>query len=387
MDNEIRVGITHGDYNGVGYEVTLGALADPEMLELMTPVIYGIPELVEKAAAETGDEIPQIEVVKSAADAVAGVINVVDIGVKAKLTPGVPSKESGAAAVKALDMAVDDILNEEIDVLVTAPICKEAVQSKNFHFPGHTEYLAERAGGKAQMILFDDDLRVALLTTHLPLKDIPGSVTEESILDAVERLDRSLREDFGYECPRIAVLGLNPHNGDGGLLGKEELEVIAPAIEKAAENKLVFGPFAADGFFGSGAFSHYDGVLAMYHDQGLAPFKAVAGTAGVNFTAGLPFVRTSPDHGTAFDLAWKGVADPMSMRHAIYSAIDIYRTRQRVHEAAANPLPMPEPDKQERKKAPRGEKTEKNERPDRSEKAGNPERKNNPERKENKEEE
>lgn len=357
MSNLIRVGITQGDFNGIGPEVIMRSLADPAILELFTPVVFADWQILNKACTLAAEEdMPQLRRVRNAADAQPGAINVVDLHLNnPRLTPGIPSAESGAAAVEALEKAVKAIMDDEIDVMVTAPISKEAVQSESFAFPGHTEFLNARAGNehRAQMILFDDHLRVALVTTHLPLADIPAAITPEKIKEAVGDLSATLRRDFGIERPKIAVLSLNPHCGDGGLLGSEEKDVIAPAIEECIKTgTLTFGPFAADGFFGTGAYNGFDGVLAMYHDQGLAPFKALAREHGVNFTAGLPFVRTSPDHGTAFDIAWSGKADPTSMREAIYKAIDIFRNRSRFLEASANPLkirqPQPRPERERR---------------------------------------
>lgn len=352
MADKIRVGITHGDYNGVGYEVILKALADETVTELFTPVLYGIPGLVENTATLLGLELPETRVIKEAGEAEDGVLNIVDLGLR-DITPdyGHPTPASGRAAVIALERAVKDIQAGDIDTLVTAPINKEAVQSDKFHFAGHTEFLGERSGSKPRMILFSDTLRVALLTTHKAVGEIAASVTKDAVTEAIREFDASLRRDYGIQRPKIAVLALNPHCGDGGLIGKEEISEIAPALEEVAETHLAFGPFAADGFFASMAWKKYDGVLAMYHDQGLAPFKALAGSEGVNFTAGLPFVRTSPDHGTACDIAGKGLADPTSMRQAIYASIDIFRNRQRHDEARSNPLPkLPErPDKGERK--------------------------------------
>lgn len=359
MAETIRVGITHGDINGVGYEVTLGALANETMLELCTPVIFGHYQIAEKCRKMLQLDEMQLYRVGSAAEAQPGRINIVEVDPKLpELNPGEPTEASGQSAVKALDMAVEALQNEDIDVLVTAPISKEAVQSESFHFPGHTEYLEAVAGEgyKARMILFDDNIRVALVTTHLSVASIAESITTENVAEAISSLHHTLRQDFGIERPRIAVLSLNPHSGDGGLLGNEEKEIIRPAIDECrVKGIMTFGPYAVDGFFGAGDYKKFDGIVAMYHDQGLAPFKALAGERGVNFTAGLPFVRTSPDHGTAYGIAWKGVADPTSMREAIYKAIDIRRRRNNYLEASANPLRkhLPEkPDKGERQERP-----------------------------------
>lgn len=359
MSRPIRVGITHGDINGIGYEVTVGALADETMTELCTPVIFGYHALAEKARDLLGAEELKFNRVESASQAQDGRVNIVELpGEVPEHTPGQPTQASGQAAVAALDAAVEALRNCDIDVLVTAPISKEAVQSDTFRFAGHTEYLEAAVGGgaKARMILFDDTLRVALVSTHLPVSRISEAVTRESVLEAIEQLDTSLRRDFGIVRPRIAVLSLNPHAGDGGLLGDEEQRFIIPALDDAkAKNILAFGPYASDGFFGMGDYRKFDGIVAMYHDQGLAPFKTLAGEHGVNFTAGLPFVRTSPDHGTAYGIAWTGVADPSSMREAIYKAIDIWRSRRNHDSFSANPLRkyiVEKPDRGERQSPP-----------------------------------
>lgn len=342
MSQPIKVGITHGDINGVGYEVILGALANEDIMELCTPVVFGFHSLAEKCRRLLSLEDMRIYKAESAASAQHGRISVVEVAPEVpEVVAGKPTEESGKAAVAALEAAVKALKDGTIDVLVTAPISKEAVQSESFKFPGHTEYLEAAAGegAKARMILFDDYVRVALVSTHLPMSKVAQAVTRHSVGEAIDSLNYSLRRDFGIDRPRIAVLSLNPHAGDGGLLGNEEKEEITPAITEAREKgMLAFGPFAADGFFGLGDYRKFDGVVAMYHDQGLAPFKTLAGEHGVNFTAGLPFVRTSPDHGTAFSIAWKGEADPTSMREAIYKAIDIFRRRAVFMEASANPL-------------------------------------------------
>lgn len=355
MSELLKVGITHGDYNGVGYEVALRAMADETVTELYIPVFYGIPALVEKTMNDFELELPELKIINNASEAEEGYLNIVDLGIKdVKLTPGHPDRHSGAAAVAALEKSVADVMGGVIDTLVTAPISKEAVQTEKFQFPGHTEFFGARSDSKPLMILYYEGLRMALLTTHKAIADIPCAVTKERVMDTVRALDSTLKQDFDIQAPKIAVLSLNPHNGDGGLLGTEEIRDIRPAIEELGDSYLAFGPFAADGFFASHSWRKYDGVIAMYHDQGLAPFKALAGPEGVNFTAGLPFVRTSPDHGTGNDIAWQGIADPQSMRQAIYAAIDLTRNRRRNIEAAANPLPkMPErPDRGERRGTP-----------------------------------
>ncbi len=341
-EKKIKVGITHGDINGIGYEVILKALEDNRILEMCTPVIYGsakIAAFYRKAAEMPAVPLNQIASASEARDGANNIINVV--GEDVKVEPGQSTEGAGQAAFIALERAVTDLRRGEIDVLVTAPINKHNIQSATFTFPGHTEYLESSIGdgAKALMILCNDIMRIALVTTHCPISQVAGKITIDAIVEKLEIFNRSLTRDFGIVAPRIAVLSLNPHAGDSGLLGQEEGEIIVPAIEKAREEKILcFGPYAPDGFFGSGNFKKFDGILAMYHDQGLAPFKTVAMDSGVNFTAGLPFVRTSPDHGTGYDIASKGEASEESMRQAIYSAIDILRNRRRHDEMTRRPL-------------------------------------------------
>lgn len=361
MARPIRVGITHGDINGVGYEVILKALADEKMLELCTPVIFGYHSIAEKARRQFGLEDQRLYKSGSAGQAQDGRISVVEVGGTApEVVPGEPTEDSGKAAVAALEAATGALEEGTVDVLVTAPISKEAVHGEAFDFPGHTEYLEAKIGhgAKARMILFDDNVRVALVSTHLPISKVAQGVTKESVEAAIVSFDDSLRRDFGIPRPRIAVLSLNPHAGDGGVIGTEEKDIIEPVISACREKGILsFGPFAADGFFGMGDYRKFDGIVAMYHDQGLAPFKTLAGERGVNFTAGLPFVRTSPDHGTAFGIAWKDQADATSMREAIYAALDIFRRRNIFEEASSNPLKKYVTEKPERgERQPRKEK-------------------------------
>ena len=342
MENrKIRVGITHGDINGVGYEVILKTFSDPTMLELCTPVIYGSPKVA--AYHRKAMEIPtNFSIVNTAEDAQDGRVNVVNcIEEELKVELSKPTPEAGKAALTALEKALADYRDGLFDVLVTAPINKHTIQSDTFHFPGHTEYIEERVGDgqKALMILLKGDFRVALVTGHVPVRDIPGMLTKELIMEKMEIFHQSLKKDFGIDNPRIAVFSLNPHAGDHGLLGTEEEEIIIPAMkEMIAKGVQCFGPYPADGFMGSGNYTHFDGILAMYHEQGLAPFKALAMDEGVNFTAGLPIVRTSPAHGTAYDIAGKGVASEDSFRQAVYVAMDVFRNRAWEKEISARPL-------------------------------------------------
>lgn len=342
MENKkLRVAITHGDTNGIGYEIIFKTFAEPTMLELCTPIIYGSPKVAayHRNALNTQANFTIINSVEEARDGKLNLLPTFDEEVKVDL--GSPSKEAGTAALKALEKAMADYDSGLIDVLVTAPVNKNNINGDDFKFLGHTEYIEEKAGKgqKSLMILLNDMLKVALVTTHLPIKDVAGAITKEKIVEKAEIFHGSLKRDFRVSNPRIAVLSLNPHSGDSGLLGKEEEEIIVPAIKELSDKGIyAFGPFAADGFFGSGAYVSFDGVLAMYHDQGLAPFKALDTGNGVNFTAGLPIVRTSPDHGTAYEIAGKNVADESSFRNAVYLALDIFRNRANYDEPFANPL-------------------------------------------------
>lgn len=340
-NHKIRVGITQGDINGVGYEVILKAFEEPMMFDLCTPIVYGSVKVASyhRKALNLNTNFTGINSASEAQHNKLNILNLRDDEIKVELST--PTREAGMAAFEALERATNDLKEGEIDVLVTAPINKNTIHSEAFHFAGHTEYLEERLGEgqKSLMILMKDDLRVALVTTHIPLSMVASSITKELIKEKATILHQCLKRDFGKGRPCIAVLALNPHAGDNGLLGLEEQDIIRPAIEELNEEGLLcFGPYAADGFFGSDKFTHFDAILAMYHDQGLAPFKALAMDEGVNYTAGLPIVRTSPAHGTAYDIAGKGIASPESFRKAVYAAIDIFRTRRDDDYAHRNPL-------------------------------------------------
>ena len=340
-DRLIRVGITHGDFNGIGYETIIKTFENSGMLELCAPVVYGLHKAATayRKVLNTQDfNFFGIQDADHIAKNHCNFINLSDADITVE--PGVISHAAGFWAVRALQRATDDLIAGKIDVLVTAPFNKSTVQSNEFSFPGHTEYLAERANEKQYlMLLISDKLRVGTVTGHIPIQEVAGKLSIDLIIQKVKVMNASLIQDFGITKPRIAVLGLNPHAGDNGLIGKEEQNIIAPAVQKLNEEGiLAFGPYAADGFFGVGSWSKFDGVMAMYHDQGLIPFKSIAFHQGVNFTAGLPFVRTSPDHGTAYDIAGKNLADPDSLREAIYAGIDIYRNRAIHKKIAGNPL-------------------------------------------------
>ncbi len=331
IKDKLTVGITQGDINGIGYEVIIKALSDPRILDMFTPVVYGSSKIF--SFYRKG--IPEIEqmdtnAISRASEAHPKRINIVGcLPDNVFAEPGGATADSAKAAITSLDWAVKDLKAGDIDVLVTGPINKKAIVEAGFGFPGHTEYLQEAFGVKdVTMFMISERIKLGVVTGHIPLKDVPGAISEEKILSKLRLMKASLECDFGINNPRIAVLSLNPHSGDSGLLGDEEQTIIIPAIRKAyAEGILAFGPFSPDGFFGMGHYEQFDATLAMYHDQGLAPFKAIAFEDGVNYTAGLPVVRTSPDHGTAFELAGRDEADPRSMRAAIFAAIDIYRHR------------------------------------------------------------
>lgn len=339
-EQKLRIGITQGDTNGIGWEVILKTFADPRMTELCTPVIYGSP----KAAACYRKTIAEMDdiafyTVASAREARRGRVNLVRCGAEEiDIEPGQATAEAGRAAVDALRAATAELKEGSIDAVVTAPFDKETVQCDEFRFTGHTEFFGEALGGEPMMILCSDLLRVGLVTKHIPVSEISHSISKEKIVKDLHTFRRSLIADFGIVEPRIAVLALNPHAGEGGLLGPEEQQIIRPSVVEAFEQGvLAFGPFAADGLFASGGYAKYDGILAMYHDQGLTPFKTLS-PDGVNFTANLPKVRTSPDHGTAFDIAGQDKADPQSMRAAVYAAIDIVHHRRAWAEWTTNPL-------------------------------------------------
>lgn len=341
-DKMIRVGITHGDINGIGYEVILKTFSDQRMTELCVPIIYGSSKVAayhRKALDLPAVNINVVSRVEEAGLNRVNIINCVEDDIKVELTQSTPV--AGRAAYKALEAAVADLKSGAIDVLVTAPINKHNIQNAQFHFPGHTEYLEQTLGDgqKALMILMTDTLRVALVTGHIPVSQVPSQITVENIVTKLQVFNQSLKQDFTIIKPRIAVLALNPHAGDNGVIGNEEAEIIKPAMEEAERlGVMSFGPFPADGFFGSKMYEDFDGVLAMYHDQGLAPFKALAMEEGVNYTAGLPFVRTSPAHGTAYNIAGQNLASESSFRQAVYTALDVYRSRQSYREATAHPL-------------------------------------------------
>lgn len=344
----IRVAITHGDTNGVGYELIFKTFEENNIFDICTPIVYGSAKIA-TYHRKAIDSNTNFYVINSADEARDGQLNLVNcFDQEIVVTLGHPSEEAGLAALIALEAAVEDLKAGKVDVLVTAPINKATIQSEHFAFQGHTEYLQSKLEGNALMILTNEMMRVALVTTHLAVKNIASAITSEKVESKIRQLYRVLRHDYLISSPRIAVFGLNPHNGDAGTIGTEDTDIIAPVIQNLQEEGLpVFGPYSADGFFGAGHFTKFDGILAMYHDQGLAPFKALSMEDGVNYTAGLNFVRTSPDHGVAYDIAGKGIASESSFRQALYAAIDIYRNRLIDEDVSKNPLPKLYQDRRE----------------------------------------
>lgn len=338
----IRVGISIGDINGIGPEVIMKAFEDNRILIDCTPIIYGSSKVFSFYKKQLNINEFNYQSVQSAKEAANRKVNVINVfSTEPEFEVGHATENGGKFAFESLEAATQDLAGGKIDVLVTAPISKDAMAKSGFKFPGHTEYLADLAGGtEALMIMAANDLRVGLVTSHIALNKVSESITLDRVYEKIMAFTATLKKDFMITKPKIAVFGLNPHAGESGNMGSEENAIIVPAIHKANnEGAMAFGPYPADGFFGSGARKQFDGVLAMYHDQGLAAFKAIAFDEGVNFTAGLPIIRTSPDHGTAFDIAGKNEASAQSIRSAIYLAMDVFRNHQAHKEATANPLP------------------------------------------------
>jgi 4-hydroxythreonine-4-phosphate dehydrogenase len=335
----IIVGISIGDLNGIGSEVILKTFEDARMLELCTPVIFANVKILSfiKKTLELTAPLHGIDKIEQLVTGKINVLNVWREGVD--LNFGQNDDTIGKYAIKSFTTATKALKENQIDLLVTAPINKYNIQSEEFKFPGHTDYLNQELEGNALMFMVHDNLRVGLLTDHVPVNEVAKHLTEKLIVQKIETIKQSLIQDFGVNKPKIAVLALNPHAGDNGVIGKEDDEILKPALKKLFEKgTLVFGPFAADGFFGNSQYEKYDAVVASYHDQGLIPFKTLSFGNGVNYTAGLNKVRTSPDHGTAYEIAGKGIADHNSFREAVYTAIDIYNSRADYKEISRNPL-------------------------------------------------
>ncbi len=340
-DNKIKVAITHGDINGVGYEVILKTFGDSRMFDLCTPVLYGSTKVASyhKKLLSMQQEIAfnAIREAREAADKRFNVINLTPDEVKIDL--GKSTEVAGQLSRESLSRACADLKEGTVDVLVTAPINKRNIQAPDFDFPGHTEYLSHQFGGSSLMLMVCDRIRIGIVTNHLALKDVPSALTPALLMEKVRLMNESLKRDFGITIPKIAVLALDPHAGDNGVIGDFDMKVIKPVIDEAqSKGILAYGPFPSDGFFGSSEFNKFDGVLALYHDQGLIPFKLMSFTEGVNYTAGLPYVRTSPAHGTGYDIAGKDKASEQSFRSALYLACNILRNRHEYDELTANPL-------------------------------------------------
>jgi 4-hydroxythreonine-4-phosphate dehydrogenase len=338
-NSKIKIGISIGDLNGIGCEVILKTFEDVRMMELCTPVIFASTKTISQQKNDLGMELT-FHGVDSASRAIDGKINVVNVW---KETPnisyGKETEEAGKYAIRSLKAAVGALKNGEVDILVTAPINKKNIQAENFDFPGHTDYLAKELDGESLMFMVTDSLKVGLLTDHVAVKDVAQSITKKLIQKKVDIIEKSLKMDFGIRKPKIALLGINPHSGDNGVIGKEDEDVLKPAIAEISNTgKLIFGPYAADSFFGSDSFRQFDAILAAYHDQGLIPFKTLSFGQGVNYTAGLSKVRTSPDHGTAYEIAGKGVADPGSFKEAVFTGMKIFRNREEYEDLTKNPL-------------------------------------------------
>ncbi|MCQ2297788.1 MAG: 4-hydroxythreonine-4-phosphate dehydrogenase PdxA [Bacteroidales bacterium] len=337
----LRLGITHGDLNGVGYEVILKTFSDSRMFDMCTPVLYGSSKVASyhKKLTNLHQDIPfnNIRVANEAAPKKLNIINLTNDEVKIEV--GRSTEQAGLLSRMALDRACEDLKNGTIDMLVTAPINKKNIQSDNFDFPGHTEYLSHQFGCSSLMMMVCDKIRIGIVTNHLALQDVPSAITHNLLYDKIVLMNESLKRDFGISIPRIAVLALDPHAGDNGVIGDADIKVVKPVIEEAqSKGVLAYGPYPSDGFFGSSEFNKFDGVLALYHDQGLIPFKLMSFTEGVNYTAGLPYVRTSPAHGTGYDIAGKDKASEQSFRSSVYLACNILRNRHEYDELTVDPL-------------------------------------------------
>ncbi|WP_124979283.1 4-hydroxythreonine-4-phosphate dehydrogenase PdxA [Nonlabens xiamenensis] len=335
----IKVGISIGDPNGIGGELILKAFEDTRMLETITPVIFAGTKLLSYYVKTFGLNT-KIHGINSLDDVVPGKFNVLRLLKEPfDVEWGKVDPQAGAIAVQSLKAAVNALKENQIDVLVTAPIHKESIQSNDFKFPGHTDYLNQELEGESLMFMVGDDLKVGLLTDHVPIKDVPEQISAKLIKTKIGTIKESLKRDFGITKPKIAVLGINPHVGDNGVIGDDDQQKLIPALEDLRQDgNIIFGPYAADSFFGNKKYKEFDAILASYHDQGLVPFKTLTFGRGVNYTAGLSHVRTSPDHGTGFDIAGKGDADPSSLIAAIHQAVDIFYKRQEYEKLNKNPL-------------------------------------------------
>ncbi len=338
-DKKIRIGISIGDINGIGCEVILKTFEDSRMLDFCTPVIFASNKIVSRQKKDLQIDI-QFHGINQLSNVAEKKINVVNMGREVpEIAYGQAKMEAGRFAVKSLKAAVKALKQNEIDVLVTAPINKANIQSDTFNFPGHTDFLAQELDGESLMFMVSQELKIGLLTDHVAVGEVPSTIDADLVRKKVKIIEKSLQKDFGIRRPKIALLGINPHSGDNGVIGKEDDQVLRPVIaEMSDKGHLVFGPYAADSFFGSGNHKKFDAVLAAYHDQGLIPFKTLSFGKGVNYTAGLSRVRTSPDHGTAYEIAGKGEANFSSFKEAVFTAIEIFKNRKEYRELHANPL-------------------------------------------------
>ncbi len=340
-ESQVRIGFTHGDINGIGYEIIIKSLIDNQIVDLITPIVFGISKVASyhrKTLNLKDFNFNLVKRVDMANPKRPNIYNIYDREVKIDL--GTLTNIAGQMAHQSLKAAISSLDHGEIDAIVTAPINKKNIQSQDFQFPGHTEFFADKYDVHDYlMLMVSKELRIGVITGHIPIKEVSDALNEDLVMRKIKIMHQSLRRDFAIQKPKIAILGLNPHAGDNGLLGSEEQEILTPVINQAQENNiLVYGPYPADGFFGTPNYKEFDGILAIYHDQGMVPFKTLAFDDGVNYTAGLPIIRTSPAHGTAFDIAGKDKADANSMRAAVYLACDIYRNRTDFDEVNANPL-------------------------------------------------
>ncbi|WP_396591267.1 4-hydroxythreonine-4-phosphate dehydrogenase PdxA [Allomuricauda sp. R78024] len=336
---KIKLGISIGDFNGIGCEVALKTFQDPRMLDFCTPIIFASNKVISQQKSDLELNI-SFNGVRDASQSIDGKINIVNVW---KETPNVDygkaTEEAGKYAIKSLRAAVAALKNGKIDVLVTAPINKNNIQSEDFNFPGHTDFLAQELDGESLMFMVTDTLRIGLLTDHIAVKDVAQAITPALIRNKVETMEKSLKMDFGIRRPKIALLGINPHSGDNGTIGEEDDKILKPAIQELFDQgTLVYGPYSADSFFGSNSHNNFDAILAAYHDQGLIPFKTLSFGKGVNYTAGLEKIRTSPDHGTAYEIAGKGEADENSFKEAVFTAIQVFKNREENIALNKNPL-------------------------------------------------
>jgi len=340
MSEKLKIGITHGDFNGISYEIIIKTFSMGGMNDFFTPIIYGSAKAAAYYRKALNMEHFNFNAINDANDANpkrTNLINVVSDSIKVEA--GMSTQSAGISSVRALEVATSDLSAGKIDVIVTCPINKHNSYSDKHQFSGHTEYFASKFNSpEVLMFMVNERMRIGFVTGHIPISDVAKTINKDLIKSKLSIINKTLKNDFMIRAPRIAILSLNPHNGENGLLGNEEISIISPAIEESKNEMLTFGPYSPDGFFASGAFREFDAVLAMYHDQGMIPFKSIGIQGGVNYTAGLPIVRTSPAHGTAYEIAGQGIAESDSFRDALFLAAEIYSNRKQQNEFGANPL-------------------------------------------------